>query len=146
MDNTAHLAQRPRHKLNSDTHVFYTTHESGVCNDNCTRLHVSPHIFTLGFSNPGSSLARDEKRNMFMFGGHSHLGKMRCGRPFTTFDSTEDRYPCRGGGRRGGRPIANGNTRKRGEGDQIRPFFYLTCLPAQRGTLGPPNLTEPLEH
>lgn len=47
----------------------------------------------------------------------------------------EDRYPCRGGGRRGGRPIANGKNPQKGErAINVVLLFYLICLPAQRGT------------
>lgn len=78
MDNSAHLAQHPGHKLNSDTHVHYTIHELGVCNDDCTtKAARQPTRLYNWLLEPGrSSLARDEGRNMIMFGSHSNLGKM----------------------------------------------------------------------
>lgn len=52
---------------------------------------------------------------MVTSGGHSNLGKMKnVTDRLHNFRFYEDRYPCRGGGRRGGRPIANGKNPNRG--------------------------------
>lgn len=85
MDNSAHLAQHPRHKLHSDTHVLHTIHEPGVGNDYCSRKAVRQLTpLQIGFSSlDRSSLAGDERRNMVTSGGHSNLGKMKSDRPFT---------------------------------------------------------------
>lgn len=52
---------------------------------------------------------------MVTSGGHSNLGKMKnVTDRLHNFRFYEDRYPCRGGGRRGGRPIANGKNPTQG--------------------------------
>lgn len=74
---------------------------------------------------------------MTMFGGHSNLGKMSMWPTVYNFRFYEDRYPCRGGGRRGGRPIANGKSPKKGRRRSTLSFLIpliFICLPAQRGT------------
>lgn len=79
MDNSAHLARHPRHKSNSETHVFCTFHEPGVCNDDCTRKagHQPTQLYNWLLKPRRSSLVRDEGRDMITSGGHGNLGKMR---------------------------------------------------------------------